>query len=71
MEKSRPEAEAEATNYQQTNSEIFNNGRSNRSETTESTNVRQQQGGGLLRRNSREQSATARKKPKFLTASTS
>ena len=57
---------------QQTNSENFNNGRSYRSETAESTDVRQRrQRDGLLRRNSREQSATARKKPKFLTTSTS
>ena len=43
--------------HQQTNSENFNNGRSNRSETTESTNVRQcQQRGRLLRRNSRDES---------------
>ena len=55
--------------HQQTNSENFNNGRSNRSETTESTNVRQQQQrGGLLRRNSRDELATARKKPRFLTS---
>ena len=55
--------------HQQTNSENFNNGRSNRSETTESTNVRQrQQRGGLLRRNSRDELATARKKPRFLTS---
>ena len=53
----------------QTNSENFNNGRSNKSETTESTNVRQrQQRGRLLRRNSRDESATARKKPRFLTS---
>ena len=59
--------------HQQTNSENFNNGRSYRSETAESTNVQQQQRqrGGLLRRNSGERSATTRKKPKFLTASTS
>ena len=55
--------------HQQTNSGNFNNARSNRSETTESTNVRQQQQcGGLLRRNSRDESATARKKPRFLTS---
>ena len=55
--------------HQQINSENFNNGRSNRSETTESTDVRQRrQRGGVLRRNSREQSATARKKPNFLAA---
>ena len=58
--------------HQQTNSENFNNGRCYRSETAESTDVRQRrQRGGLLRRNSDEQSQTARKKPKVLTASTS
>ena len=55
--------------HQQINSENFNYGRSNRSETTKSTNVRQRrQCGGLLIRNSREQSGTARNKPKFLAA---
>ena len=55
--------------HQQTNSGNFNNGRSNRSKTTESTNVQQrQQRGGLLRRNSREESAAARKKSRFLTS---
>ena len=55
--------------HQQTNSGNFNNGRSNRSKTTESTNVQQrQQRGGLLRRNSREESAAARKNSRFLTS---
>ena len=55
--------------HQQTNSRNFNNGRSKRSETTESANVRQrQQRGGILRRNSRDESAAARKKPRFFTS---
>ena len=52
---------------QQVSSENFNNGRS-KTDTAKSTDVRQQQHGGLLRKNSGGQSATTRKKPRFLSA---
>ena len=51
---------------EQASRENFSNGRSYRSETSKSTDVRQRQRGRLLRRSSRDESATARKKPRFL-----
>ena len=53
---------------EQSNTENLKNGKSftNRSTTTKSTDVRERQRSRELRRNSRDESASARKKPRFL-----
>ena len=53
---------------EQANRENFKNGKSftDRSTTTKSTDVRERQRSRELRRNSRDESASARKKPRFL-----